>query len=99
EAGLPLRVTLAWVERPDHGLQQDLDLIVVTPSGKRLPGNPNMARGPWAKTDHRNNLEQVIVDGPEPGEYRLQILAYNTLYENQGFSLVVAGKLDSDLLP
>ncbi len=98
-AGLPLRVTMAWTERPDHGLQQDLDLVVVTPSGKRLPGNPNLARGPWAKSDHRNNVEQVIVDDPEPGEYRLQILAYNTLYENQGFSLVAAGKLTSDLLP
>jgi serine protease AprX len=98
-AGLPLQVTLAWTERPDHGLQQDLDLVVLTPSGKRLPGNPSLARGPWAKTDHRNNLEQVIVDDPEPGEYRLQVLAYNTLYEDQGFSLVVAGRLMSDLLP
>jgi len=98
-AGLPLRVTMAWTERPDHGLQQDLDLVVVTPSGKRLPGNPNLTRGPWAKTDHRNNLEQVIINDPEPGEYRLQVLAYNTLYENQGFSLVTTGKLTSDLLP
>ncbi len=99
EAGLPLRVTLTWIERPDHGLQQDLDLLVVTPSGRRLPGNPDMARGPWAKTDHRNNLEQVIVADPEPGEHRLWVLAYNTLYENQGFSLVVTGRLTSDLLP
>lgn len=99
EAGLPLHLTLAWTERPDHGLQQDLDLIVVTPSGTRVPGNPNMARGPWAKTDHRNNLEQVVIDDPEPGEYRIQVLAYNTIYENQGFGLAVTGKLASDLLP
>jgi serine protease AprX len=99
EGCLPLRVTLAWIERPDHGLQQDLDLVVVTPSGQRFVGNPHLARGPWAKTDHRNNLEHVIMDDPEPGEYRLQVLAYNTSYENQGFSLVVTGKLTSDLLP
>jgi serine protease AprX len=101
EAGLPLRVTLAWTDKPAHGLQQDLDLVVVTPGGQRLMGNPNMARGPWAKSDHRNNLEQVVLAEPEAGEYRIQVLAYNTPYEkeNQGFSLVVTGRLASDLLP
>src|SRR5918998_1951542 len=58
--------------------------MVVTPSGKRLPGNPKLARGPWAVTDHRNSLEQVVLNDPEPGEYRIQILAYNTSYENRG---------------
>jgi serine protease AprX len=99
EAGLPLRVTLAWTDRPDHGLQQSLDLVVVPPTAKRLPGNPKLVRVPGQKSDHFNNLQQVIVDPPEPGEYQIQILAYNTLYEAQGFSLVATGKLASDLLP
>ncbi len=99
EAGLPLRVTLAWTDRPDHGLQQSLDLVVVPPSGKRQAGNPKLVRVPGQKSDHFNNLQQVIVQEPEAGEYQIQILAYNTLYENQGFSLVVTGKLTSDLLP
>ncbi len=99
EAGLPLRVTLAWTDRPDHGLQQSLDLVVVPPSGKRQAGNPKLVRVPGQKSDHFNNLQQVIVQEPEAGEYQIQILAYNTLYESQGFSLVVTGKLTSDLLP
>jgi serine protease AprX len=99
EAGLPLRVTLAWTDRPDHGLQQSLDLVVVSPSGRRQPGNPKLVRAPGQKSDHFNNLQQVVVEEPEPGEYLIQILAYNTLYEAQGFSLVVTGKLASDLLP
>jgi hypothetical protein len=99
EAGLPLRVTLAWTDRPDHGLQQSLDLVVVSPSGKRQPGNPKLVRVPGQKSDHFNNLQQVIVEDPEPGEHRIQILAYNTLFEPQGFSLVVTGKLGSELLP
>ncbi|HET9209762.1 MAG TPA: S8 family serine peptidase [Thermoanaerobaculia bacterium] len=99
EAGLPLRLTLAWTDRPDHGLQQSLDLVVVSPAGKRLPGNPRLVRVPGQKSDHFNNLQQVVVEEPEPGEYVIQILAYNTLYEAQGFSLVATGKLASDLLP
>lgn len=99
EAGLPLRVTLAWTDRPDHGLQQSLDLVVVSPSARRLPGNPRLVRAPGQKSDHFNNLQQVVVEEPEPGGYVIQILAYNTLYEAQGFSLVATGKLASDLLP
>jgi serine protease AprX len=99
EAGLPLRVTLAWTDRPDHGLQQSLDLVVVSPAAKRLPGNPKLVRAPGQKSDHFNNLQQVVVEEPEAGEYLIQILAYNTLFEAQGFSLVVTGKLASDLLP
>ncbi len=101
EAGLPLRVTLAWTDKPAHGLQQDLDLAVIAPGNKRMMGNPNMTRGSWAKSDHRNNLEQVVIAEPEAGKYVIQVLAYNTPYEkeNQGFSLVVTGKLTSDLLP
>jgi subtilisin family serine protease len=99
EPGLRLRVTLVWTDRPAHGLQQDLDLVLVTPSGQRIPGNPGLARGPWAKTDHRNNVEQIVLDAPEAGQYRIAVLAYNTLFEPQGFALVVTGKLGSDLLP
>ena len=40
-----------------------------------------------------------MIDTPEPGEYRIHVLAYNTPFENQGFSLVATGKLASDWLP
>ena len=99
EAGLPFRVTLAWTDRPAHGLQQSLDLVVLGPDGKRKLGNPNLVRVPGQKADHFNNLQQVTVEDPQPGEYRIQILAYNTLFEAQGFSLVATGKLGSELLP
>lgn len=99
EAGLPFRVTIAWTDRPAHGLQQSLDLVVLGPDGKRKLGNPDLVRVPGQKADHFNNLQQVTVEDPQPGEYRIQILAYNTLFEAQGFSLVATGKLASDLLP
>lgn len=99
EAGLPFRVTIAWTDRPAHGLQQSLDLVILGPDGKRKLGNPDLVRVPGQKADHFNNLQQVTVEDPQPGEYRIQILAYNTLFEAQGFSLVATGKLASDLLP
>lgn len=99
EVGLPFRVTIAWTDRPAHGLQQSLDLVVLGPDGKRKLGNPDLVRVPGQKADHFNNLQQVTVEDPQPGEYRIQILAYNTLFEAQGFSLVATGKLASDLLP
>lgn len=99
EAGLPLRITLAWTDRPDHGLQQSLDLVLVLPDGTRRAGNPDLTRVPGQKSDHFNNLQQIVVEAPAAGTYRLQVLAYNTLYEAQGFSLVATGKLGSELLP
>jgi serine protease AprX len=99
EAGLPFRVTIAWTDRPAHGLQQSLDLVVLGPDGKRKSGNPDLVRVPGQKSDHFNNLQQVTVEDPQPGEYRIQLLAYNTLFEAQGFSLVATGKLASELLP
>jgi serine protease AprX len=99
EAGLPFRVTIAWTDRPAHGLQQSLDLVILGPDGKRKPGNPDLVRVPGQKSDHFNNLQQVTLEAPQPGEYRIQILAYNTLFEAQGFSLVATGKLGSELLP
>jgi subtilisin family serine protease len=99
EPGLPLLVTLTWTDRAGHGLQQDLDLVVIDPDGKRTVGNHELTRGPWAKTDHRNNAERVCIDSPVEGDYAIHVIAYNTPFENQGFSLVVTGKLNSDLLP
>lgn len=99
DSGLPLRVTLAWTDRPNPGLQQDLDLMILAPGGQRLVGNPTLKRPSFQANDRRNNVEQIVVENPEPGPYRIHVLAYNTPFEDQGFSLVVTGKLTSDLLP
>jgi serine protease AprX len=99
-AGLPLRVTLAWTDLPEKGLQQDLDLTVVTPGGTQLLGNADWPKPvPTHKRDHTNNVEQVVIEAPETGEYRILVVAFETWKETQGFSLVVTGKLESDLLP
>ncbi len=97
--GLPLRLTLAWTDRPTKALQQDLDLIVTKPDGKKIVGNHFLKRLSAFPTDHRNNVEQVIIDAPDAGTYTIYVLAYNTPFEDQGFSLVLTGKLTSAFLP
>jgi len=99
EKGMPLRVTLAWTDKPGKGLQQDLDLIITLPGGKKMVGNHFLKRISAFPTDHRNNVEQVFIDAPEPGDYTINVLAYNTPFEDQGFGLVVTGKLTTDFLP
>ncbi len=99
ESGLPLLVTLAWTDKPGHGLQQNLDLTLVKPDGTKILGNHLMQRPSWSPRDRRNNVQQVVIVEPEPGPYLIHVIAYNTPFENQGFSLVATGKLTTDLLP
>ena len=99
ESGLPLVVTLAWTDKPGHGLQQNLDLIVVKPDGSKILGNHLMQRPSWSPRDRRNNVQQVRIATPMPGTYSLHVTAYNTPFENQGFSVVATGKLATNLTP
>jgi subtilisin family serine protease len=99
EAGMPLRVTLAWTDKPGHGLQQNLDLVVVAPDGQRFAGNKQLRQRSFEKSDRDNNIETVNIAAPVAGTYTIYALAYNTPFENQGFSLVATGKLTGELLP
>ena len=76
-----LKVTLAWDDVPgtpnvDPALVNDLDLVVHGPSGVRYfpwtldPSEPGRA-AVRAQPDHVNNLEQVVIDVPTPGAYRV----------------------------
>ncbi|HEX8367388.1 MAG TPA: S8 family serine peptidase [Pyrinomonadaceae bacterium] len=99
EAGMPLRITLAWTDKPGHGLQQNLDLVVVAPGGQRFVGNSQLRRRSFEQWDRDNNIETVTIAEPVAGIYTIHVLAYNTPFENQGFSLAATGKLTSDFLP
>jgi subtilisin family serine protease len=99
EAGMPFRVTLAWTDKPGHGLQQNLDLVVVAPDGQRFVGNNQLRRRSFEQWDRDNNIETVTIAAPLAGFYTIHVLAYNTPFENQGFSLVTTGKLTSEFLP
>jgi subtilisin family serine protease len=84
-----LKVTLAWADYPGPELQNDLDLIVTSPSGKEYHGNcfPPYD-GPFDRT---NNVECIFIDLPETGTYRIEVYAHNIPEGPQDFALVISG--------
>lgn len=95
-AGRELRFCLAFTDIPARALQNDLNLIVEAPDGKKILGNDNrpMKLGPL---DADNNVEIVRLPTPGAGDYLIQIIASNLLGPRQDFALVVTGDLTSGL--
>lgn len=82
-----LKVMLYWADtaaapNAASALVNDLDLTVTDPSSiihiplvpDPAPGNVKLAATPQA--DHRNNMEQVTILDPAPGNYNINISAY-----------------------
>jgi serine protease AprX len=95
-AGTRLSICLAWTDAPGRALQNNLSLLVETPSGRKVAGNDKLplALGP---VDQENNVELVRFDAPAAGRYRIQISASNLLSSSQDFALVVTGALTTPL--
>jgi hypothetical protein len=98
------KVLLYWNDVPASPMSarqliNDLDLFVTTPAGQRhlpLGLNPDPARvqdSAVEQPDHLNNIEQVTINAPVPGEYTITVKGHSIPYGPQHF--VVA----YDLLP
>lgn len=93
-----LEVTLAWDDFPGTpnvatALVNDLDLHVFSPSGvEHFPWtlNPANPSAPAVRVthDHLNNLEQVRVDSPQPGAWRIEVRGFDVPMGPQPFSIV-----------
>ncbi len=95
-----LRITLAWDDEPAaplpvFALVNDLDLVVTDPAGNRVfpwtidpadPGAPATRSG----EDHLNNMEQVSVENPMPGAWRVQIVGHSVPVGPQAYALVAS---------
>ncbi len=71
----PFKVTLAWTDPPASpgattALVNNLDLVVTGPNGKKYFGNDSGGRG---LPDNKNNVEQVVVENPAPGKYKIEV--------------------------
>ncbi len=88
----PLSVTLVWTDAPGSPRQvaqlvNDLDLVVITPDGRRYHGN--QFTPPHDQVfDRTNNVERVIIPNPTPGRYLIRVYGTNVLVGPQGFALV-----------
>ncbi len=94
-----VRVTIAWDDEPgaenaDPALVNDLDLVVLDPSGTRhYPWtlNPGSPASPAVRMqeDHVNIVEQVVADGTiEPGNWTIEVRGTTVPLGPQSYSLV-----------
>lgn len=92
-----MKVTLAWDDKEatanaNPTLVNDLDLVVFDPSNnRRYPWTLNhlapSAPAVQTQEDHINNIEQVEVQSPPPGVYRVEVRGFNVPVGPQSFSL------------
>ena len=94
---VPLAFTLVWTDYPGSAgvypnLVNDLDLVVVSPSGKTYYGNsqPGQSGG---VPDRVNNVERIVIPQPEVGRYRIRVRGFNVPRGPQDFALVYSGAL------
>jgi len=99
-AGTELRVCMAYTDPPASGLQNDLNLIVRSPSGARKWWGNEGSPFALKHTDTTNNVEIVRIAAPEAGAYTVDVIASNLPFPktNQSFALVVTGALGSGLV-
>ncbi len=101
-----MKATLAWDDYPatpnvELTLVNDLDLRVFDPNNVlQYPWtlNPNSPSSAAVKTgpDRLNNIEQVLINNPAVGLWRVQVRGYNVAEGPQTFSLCVSPRRTRD---
>jgi subtilisin-like proprotein convertase family protein len=103
-SGERLRITLVFTEPAAALLAadatvNDLDLEVVTPSGQTYLGNViDTATGRsvlGGAPDPDNNVEMVILDAPEAGEWTVRVRGAAVNEGTQGYALVASGEVQA----
>ncbi len=106
-AGKPFKVTLVWSDKdgtPSSGkaLVNDLNLRVTAPGGTVIYLG-NRFTGGWSVTggsaDTINNVENVYVQSPTAGSWKVEVLGANIPTGPQRFALVIDGNLGATALP
>lgn len=93
-----LKVTMAFTDYPgaagtSFAAVNDLDLEVISPTGTTYRGNvfSGGVSVPGGNKDDRNNVEQVHVSNPTPGEWTVRVIAAAVNQETQGYSIAISG--------
>ncbi len=96
-----LKITLVWDDVPAApnvtiSLVNDLDLKAIAPDGSvwlpwslsTFPHPDSLLLPAVRRRDSLNNVEQVTLDFPQPGQYAMQVFGSKILTASQKFSLV-----------
>lgn len=88
---VPLRVVMVYSDYPGERLVNNLNLILIGPDGRRHVGNGG---GDGALTmDSTNNMELVQIPVPQPGTWRIEVVASNVPRPTQPFAMTIIGPL------
>ena len=98
----PLKITLVWTEPPgsvnsSNPVVNNLDLRVAAPDGSTFLGN--VFSGGFSTTggtqDNLNNVETVLVNSPQSGNWVIQVIgtAVNVGNPGQGYALVATADM------
>lgn len=97
---IPLSITMVWTDYPafpfsSQILINDLDLTLKTPSGKIYKGNSieNGESIEGGEYDNKNNVERIILNNPEIGDYEIRVFGKSIPMAPQGFSIVITGEI------
>lgn len=89
--GRTLKITLVWTEPPGAWLQNDLDLVVISPNKQtERHGNhtSNFNYNSQAHFDRKNNVEQIAWENIPQGAATVQVRAHDvTSWGGQTFAL------------
>ncbi|NMH89834.1 S8 family serine peptidase [Flavivirga algicola] len=109
--GQPLKITLVWTDPPALSgaatpLINNLDLVVTGPDGSgdtiTYTGNDftsGQSTVNGTTTDQVNNVEMVLVNTPQPGNYTIQVQGTQINQDTQGFALVATADMPDPPLP
>jgi uncharacterized membrane protein len=82
----PMKISLVWTDVPalagaDPALINNLDLKVIDPVGNIYWGNYGLDNSKWSLSggtaDTLNNVENIFVENPSPGEWTIEIIGEN----------------------
>lgn len=109
DSSKPVKVTLVWDDSADEppyslpNLVNDLDLYLKAPNGtifKSWTLDPNNPSSPATKGgNHRDNVEQVVVDSPVKGNWEITVNATSCPECPQKYSLVYKRPFEIRLMP
>jgi serine protease AprX len=86
QEGSPLKISLVWTDPPampeaDPALVNDLNLKVTGPDATIYWGNCGLDSSKWSSSggvpDNLNNVENVFIEDPQPGEWTIEVIAEN----------------------